>query len=365
MTPTCRNVRGSPAFRIGGHRILTSCPILEGSCIGGVLRRRYRDIWLLLVLLKPPAGILSLHARAARVRVTVWPSKIIGMNFRKTALACTLAFGCWFIAHALNAYVSHALLPVQVESAAPRDAQAVPPPDARPDPKEMAKVILTSGLFVVPVAPAVAEEDGGESAPPAPPIELAGKLKLLGTAIRDGGRSSAAIEHLSDHKQTLYFLDDTIDGFGRLAIITRNGVTIRQGNREGYLPLDDGAAKPVPISIATPARRPAGPLLIDRRQLKQNLSDVSKLLTEARAMPYYDLTNNGTLDGWQIIDIKPKSILDQLGIEQRDVILRINGTSVTDPGTMLRLLQELQFEQNVKVDVIRHGARQTLAYEIR
>lgn len=302
------------------------------------------------------------------MRVTVWPSKIVGISFRKTALACTLAFGCWFIAHTLNAYVSHALLAVQVEPAAPRDAQAAPPPDARPDPKEMAKVILSSGLFVVPAAPAVAAEDGEEiGTGPAhlPPIELAGKLKLLGTAIRDGGRSSAAIEHLSDHKQTLYFLDDTIEGFGRLAVITRGGVTIVQGNRQGYLPLADESAKPVPISIATPARRPAGPLLIDRRQLKQNLSDVSKLLTEARAMPYYDLTNNGTLDGWQIIDIKPKSILDQLGIEQRDVILRINGTSVTDPGTMLRLLQELQFEQNVKVDVIRHGARQTLAYEIR
>jgi type II secretory pathway component PulC len=105
--------------------------------------------------------------------------------------------------------------------------------------------------------------------------------------------------------------------------------------------------------------------MIDRRQLRQNLSEVSKLLTDARAMPYYDLTNNGKLEGWQLIEIKPNSILDQLGIQQKDVMLRINGTPVVDPGTMLRLLQDLQHERIVKLDLIRGGERQTLTYEIR
>jgi type II secretion system protein C len=205
------------------------------------------------------------------------------------------------------------------------------------------------------------------SAPPPPPIEVAGKLKLLGTAIGDRMRPSAAIENLTDHSQLLYFLHDTVEGFGELAEISRAGVRITQGNREGYLPLMDQSEEAALISLPTPAapRRTAAPAIIDRRQLRQSLADVSKLLTEARAMPYYNLADQGKLEGWQLVEIKPKSILDQLGIQQRDVMLRINGTPVTDPSTLLRLLQEIQHERMVKVDLLRNAEKQTLAYEIR
>lgn len=274
----------------------------------------------------------------------------------------------WLFAHAFNAYVSHALLLIPDIGAQSPDAveSTAEPPH---DPVQMAQVILSSGLFVVPPRASLQNSDTEEpEAPPPPsPIELVGKLKLLGTAIREGGRSSAAVENLHDHKQTLYFLRETIEGFGQLADITRDGVTITEGNRQGYLPLAEESAKPVPISIVTPVapKRPRAPALIDRRQLEHNLSDVSKLLTEARAMPYYDLTNNGKLEGWQLIEIKPNSILDQLGIQERDVMLRINGIPVTDPGTMLRLLQGIQHERVVKLDLIRGGDRQTFAYDIR
>jgi type II secretion system protein C len=277
---------------------------------------------------------------------------------------------CWLIAHSVNVYVSYALLPDPPAEVALSEEPATLvelPPDAA----QMAQSILSSGLFTVPPRPSAIDRAAAETpaSPPPPPIELTGKLKLLGTAIGDRVRPSAAIEHLSDHSQKLYFLQETIEGFGQLAVVTKEGVTIRQGNREGFLPLADTSPQPMlsmPILVKpSPAKSPALPRMIDRRQLKQNLSDVSKLLTEARAMPYYDLTNNGKIEGWQLIDIKPKSILDQLGIQQRDVMLRINGTPVVDPGTMLRLLQELQHEHVVKVDLIRGGERQTLTYEIR
>lgn len=289
---------------------------------------------------------------------------------RHVSYAFLLTLSCWLIADNVNVYVSHALLEMPPPEAAPDSIPAVPVSQTPPsDAMQMAKAILSSGLFVVPadLSALDPDEERPSAPPPPPPIELTGKLKLLGTAIRDVGRSSAAIENLQDHKQTLYFLQETIEGFGQLAVITRDGVTIKQGNRQGYLPLADESAKPVPISIAVPPapKRSAAPTVIDRRQLKQNLSDVSKLLTEAHAMPYYDLTNNGKLEGWQFIEIKPKSILDQLGLQQRDVVLRINGTPVVDPGTMLRLLQEIQHEHLVKVDLIRGSERQTFAYEIR
>ena len=289
---------------------------------------------------------------------------------RHASIAFMLTLSCWMSADMVNVYVSHALLqvtPPDPSTDSVTASLAAQPPS--PDTTQMVKAILSSGVFVVPANVSGLDPDAEEAAapPPPPPIELAGKLKLLGTAIRDGGRPSAAIEHLQDRKQTLYFLQDTIEGFGQLTAVAREGVTIRQGNRQGFLPFGEALPQRVPIATAAPATgKPAAPpTMIDRRQLNQNLADVSKLMTEARAMPYYDLTNNGKLEGWQMIDIKPKSVLDLLGIEQRDVLLRINGTPVVDPGTMLKLLQEIQYGKLVKIDLLRGGERQTLAYEIR
>jgi type II secretory pathway component PulC len=292
------------------------------------------------------------------------------VTLRHAVLAFVLIPTCFFLADLVNVYISHALL--QVTPPEPSTEQATASLIAQlplPDTTQMVKAILLSRLFVVPANALEPDPDVENTAPPPPPpIELAGKLKLLGTAIRDGGRPSAIIEALQDHKQSLYFLQDTIEGFGQLTAIAREGVTIRQGNRQGFLPFGEALPQQVPLATAIPASaKPAvPPSMIDRRQLNQNLADVSKLMTEARAMPYYDLTNNGKLEGWQLIEIKPKSILDLLGIQQRDVLLRINGTPVIDPATMLRLLQEIQYSGRlVKVDLIRGGERQTLAYEIR
>ena len=290
-------------------------------------------------------------------------------KIRHAVLALVLIPSCFFLADLVSIYVSHALLHVTPSDPSTDSVTSSPvgqPPS--PDAKQMVKTILSSGIFVVPTSVLALDPDAKATAPPPPPIELAGKLKLLGTAIRDGGRPSAAIESLQDHKQALYFLQDTIEGFGQLTAIVREGVTVRQGNRQGFLPFADASVEMVPITTAASVTgKPAAPpTMIDRRQLNQNLADVSKLMTEARAMPYYDLTNNGKLEGWQVIEIKPKSVLDLLGIQQRDVLLRINGTPVVDPGTMLRLLQEIQYSGKVvKVDLIRGGERQTLAYEVR
>ena len=294
------------------------------------------------------------------------------VTLRHTLLASMLTLSCWLLADMVNGYVSHALLQVTPLEPSTNPISGSPGAQApTPDATELVNAILSSGLFVVPVNVSALDPDGqGAAAPSPPPIELAGKLKLLGTAIRDRGRPSAAIEDLKDRKQTLYFLEDTIEGFGQLTAVSRNGVTIQEGNRQGFLRLDDPVTQQVPVSVTSPpagttTKFAASPKMIDRRQLGQSISDFSKLMTEARAVPYYNM-HSAKLEGWQFIEIKPKSVLDQLGIQERDILLRINGTPVHDPETLLRLLQEIRYATKVvKLDLIRNSESQTLAYDIR
>jgi type II secretion system protein C len=290
------------------------------------------------------------------------------MTTRKVLLATVLTLSCWLLADTVNVYVSHALIESGAP-AAPQMPQASTPTPSSPDPEQHAKIILDSGLF--PVVPGSrlrnGEEDEPKAPPPPPPLELTGKLKLLGTTLGDRFKPSAAIEHQKDKRQALYFLHEQVEGFGEVAQIQKDGVIIRQGARHGVLPLLDNAlgeaaAPPPKIAAAHPV---PSRITLDRRALQESLSDVSKLLTEARAMPYYNLRDNGKLEGWQLVEIKPKSVLERLGLAPQDVLLRINGTPVLDPATMLRLLQELQQEKIVKLDLLRHTDPLTLTYEIR
>ena len=108
------------------------------------------------------------------------------VTLRHAVLTLVLIPFCFFLADLVNIYISHALLqvtPPQPSTDQAADSSLVQPPS--PDAKQMVKTILSSGIFVVPTNVLALDPDAKATAPPPPPIELAGKLKLLGTAIRE------------------------------------------------------------------------------------------------------------------------------------------------------------------------------------
>lgn len=75
--------------------------------------------------------------------------------------------------------------------------------------------------------------------------------------------------------------------------------------------------------------------------------------------------NNGKMEGFKLDYITKGSFFEKLGLQAGDILQRINGVELRDPGMALSLFQQLRSERNVAVDVLRSNQRTTLAYDIR
>ena len=67
----------------------------------------------------------------------------------------------------------------------------------------------------------------------------------------------------------------------------------------------------------------------------------------------------------RLFQIKEDSIFHRLGLQDGDVVQRVNGTVVSDPTSLLAFLGRLRSEPRVAVDIVRDGGTRTLVYDLR
>jgi general secretion pathway protein C len=89
---------------------------------------------------------------------------------------------------------------------------------------------------------------------------------------------------------------------------------------------------------------------------------MSGLLTQLRAVAE---VADGRPAGFRLFQIKDDSIFRRLGLENGDVVQRVNGNAVGDPATLLAFLQRLRTEPRVALDIVRGGTARTLVYDLR
>ena len=285
----------------------------------------------------------------------------------RIASGAYLAALALIVAHATNALVADALY-VPLEQPAPTTIGAEAP-DTSGQAQQSVAVILHSGLFELP--PELHANAGGQAAaaPPPPPIGAARKVALLGTVSGKSGGMMAILEDLGSKKQELYRVGAEIPSVGTLAVIEKERVFFKSGPSEEWLDLTIGQQMragapgyvppaPAPVhSTAPPARR-----VLDRREVTDALNDPTRLLTQAQAVPFL---SDGKLDGFRLYNVVPSGFFDKIGLQTNDIVQRINGVELRDPGMLLSLFQQLRNERTVRVDMVRNAARQTLTYEIR
>jgi len=296
-----------------------------------------------------------------------WLRTIIG--------AIYLALSCFLVAHTINAGIAHRLVSGSPGVAAirgPVPTPALPPADdtSAPSLETLKQEILSRGLFPIPpVSNAGGDGIQAQGQPPPPPLNLAKKLKLGGTVIGEGSHSFAILEELPGKRQLLYHLGDQIPDAGQLVEVHRSGVLIRQGPQEEFLPVrvTDGP-EPQPATFFPQPPQTAVPdskrrILLDRREVEAAVSNMNKLLAEARATPFF---REGKVAGYEIVGLNPDSFYNRIGLIPGDVVIGVNGVEVRDPGQVFTLFQRMKDERSVKVDLLRRGSTPTtLTYEIR
>ena len=177
----------------------------------------------------------------------------------------------------------------------------------------------------------------------------------------------AVLEDISTKKQTLYRLGSRVPNVGILVAIEKNRVLFREAQIEEWLTSayaqhtkagTQASAPQASVQTSQTSQR----LVLDRSALIEVLNDTTRLLTQAQAVPYL---NNGKLDGLRLYKVMPLGFFDKIGLQTNDVVQRINGVALQDPGMLLSLFQQLRHERTVRVELVRNSQRQTLNYEIR
>ncbi len=125
---------------------------------------------------------------------------------------------------------------------------------------------------------------------------------------------------------------------------------------------DDPGDAPAPEPAATIRQTSATGFIVDRRELAGAVDDMSGLLTQLRAVAE---VHDGRPAGFRLFQMKDGSFFRRLGLQNGDVVQRVNGEAVTDPATLLAFLQRLRTEPRVALDIKRGAARQTLVYDLR
>ena len=293
------------------------------------------------------------------------------MTSKRVAIGAYLAIGAFLLAHTVNAFVADALRPppIQVsavDSIAPSGSQAE-------SPRALANAIVTSGLFPFPPGAGDSLTAGQVTEAPAPPLEVAKKVALIGTVFGQQGGIMAILEELSTKKQSLYRMGEQIPAVGALSAIEKNRVLFREGKQEEWLdlaltqlphPLLSGLPATATSAPSTRVPHPSAPQrrILDRREIDAALADTTRLLTQAQAAPYLI---DGKLDGFRLYSVMPLGFFDKIGLQSNDLLQRINGVEIRDPGMLLSLFQQLHNERTVRVDIVRNTQRQILTYEIR
>ena len=284
---------------------------------------------------------------------------------RQAIFGLYVAISAFFLAHSVNAFVTYSITrPLEAPAAAPVQQDN---PGEAPDPQSLTQSILAGGLFVVPADPKALLPGGQPAAPPPPPLNVAKKVSLIGTALNSRSGGVAIIQDLSSKQQTLYHLNEPVTAVGTIADIQQSRVLFREGSQEEWLELaimqqTPSDSAPANASTATKTLSPAQVRILDRRELTALVADPTRLLVQAQAVPYL---SNGKLDGFRLYNVAPQGFFDKIGLQTNDIVQRINGAELRDPGMLLSLFQQLAHERTARVDLVRLTQRHTLTYEIR
>jgi len=263
------------------------------------------------------------------------------------ALLALLTVSAYFLADTVDTVIGRSLdASTQFASPLGRDRSALRPRSELSDYSS----ILDRGLF------------GEGQGPSGGPVSLeATSYKLIGTV--EGKMFSGAV--LADSTgQTFYRINEKLPDESVIVKVMRNKITLRRsdGVTMDIEVVEDTKITATQQSGAGVKKLTDGRFMVDQKEVLASTENMGQILTQARAMPYLE---QGKTVGFRISAIVPGSIYTKIGLQNGDVIQRVNSQDIDDPAKFFQLYQGLRNERNITIDLIRGGQRQTLNYEIR
>jgi general secretion pathway protein C len=305
--------------------------------------------------------------------------------FRKYFWAVNLAFilaVMFLVARTGNLFVEAAISPLPT-------GQAVKAADR---PKAVEPVALLSvermskltGLPLPVKEPDVKEPVVAEIDKNAVPVRSGLRVRLLGTLLSSVPEwSIASIQDVVTQKTATYMVGDKIQG-AEVLEIERERVIILNANRREFIDgtAGDGSAavavmptQPQIVASAANTNAPASQALgqgiksvteneyeVPRAEIDKTLSNLNDVAMQARIVPAF---KDGVAQGFKLFSIRPDSIYSRIGVQNGDVIRRINGYDLNSPEKALEIYSKLKEASRIDIELERNGSVVRKTYNVR
>jgi general secretion pathway protein C len=209
---------------------------------------------------------------------------------------------------------------------------------------------------------------------------------LLATVVANNDEDSIAVfgdpSKKEQGEETAYKIGDRVNDQALIMAIDWRRVQVkREGRCEFFSLEEDDPNKPATLASSVPVPAPEGDAApagdelgkgikkvsgsefeIPKGEIDNVLSNMNTLATQARIVPNFE---NGKANGFKLFSIRPGSLYSKIGIENGDVVQRINGYEMNSPDKALEIYSKLKDAASITVDLQRNGKKQTLSYQIR
>ena len=279
--------------------------------------------------------------------------------------------GAYLAARTVNTIAAAAISPkpATVQQASAATPQAAQFQRYELDPEKTAR------LFEVPIP----KPPGAGEAATEPvktgwnPVPIRSSLRgtLVGTAVAEPQRYSLAQIANPDLNETqVYAIGDKYQG-ARVYGVEKSRVLLDNNGVNEYL--DNASAAPPNLGVTAMPQPPQQPGGDGVRQLSENqytvakneinnaLNNLSQLATQARIVPSF---KNGVANGFKLFSIVPDSLYAKIGVQNGDVIRRINGYEMNSPDKALEIYQKLRDANRIEIELERRGETVRKTYSI-
>ena len=252
-------------------------------------------------------------------------------------------------------------------------------------PLNLERLAQLTGLPVPKPEPLVREPESPAIDLNAAPVRTSLRLKLLGTLPSESAPewSVAAIQDAVTLKVGTYSTRDKIQGAEILEIERLRVIILNNGHREfidgtagdgagapvappmptAGFPRPGGDAPPPSVALGTGIKQVTdNDYEVPRAEIDKTLSNLNDVAMQARIVPAF---KDGVSQGFKLFSIRPDSIYTKIGIQNGDVIKRINGFDLNSPEKALEVYSKLKEAARIDIEVERNGATVRKTYNVR
>ncbi|QRK04653.1 general secretion pathway protein GspC [Archangium violaceum] len=279
-------------------------------------------------------------------------------------------------ARTVNLFVESALTPMPSGEVSAR--QKAKPVEALAS-LDLKRLSDLTGITLPEPDPVVAEPTAPVVDPNAAPVKSSLRVKLLGTLVAsDKMWSVASVQDMNNQRSTTYMVGDRIQD-AEVIDIERERVIVLNNSRKEFIdghPGDGAVASytpPPPVPNGPPVRAPntlgngiravsENDYEVPRSEIDRTLANLNDVAMQARIVPAF---KDGQAQGFKLFSIRPDSIYSKIGVQNGDVIKRINGFELNSPEKALEVYTKLKEASRIEIELERNGSSIRKNYTIR